>query len=109
MPNLHKAVAFISTLTILILMTGSASAAETFWMPKRADQNGNQRLFFINYTNGEEFCEEEGYNHAIGGTIYCGEDESGYNTFNWSAQVWQYQSTGSANGCWPLFASIICD
>ena len=109
MKALRPVAALTAALSLSLVVVGTASAAQTFYMPKRANQYGTLKLIFIDYRNGEEFCEEEGYSHAIGGTVYCGEDESSYVSFDWGTQSWRSKSTGSANGCWPMWASITCD
>lgn len=82
--------------------------SRTFYYPKRYTQYGQLEYIFINAANGTQFCEEEGYSDAIGGSILCGEDESSYSNYNWYAQQWQAQSTGSKNQCYPLYRSITC-
>lgn len=80
----------------------------SFYYPKRPNQYGQLDYIFINATNGTKFCEEEGYADAIGGSIGCGEDESSYVTFDWYAQQWKSQSTGSKNQCYPMYRTITC-
>lgn len=82
--------------------------SKTFYYPKRLTQYGQLEYIFINATNGTEFCEEEGYSDATGGSILCGEDESSYSNFNWWNQQWEAKSTGSKNQCYPLYRSITC-
>jgi len=71
--------------------------------------NGRLKKFFVNATNGDQFCEDRGHSREVNGsTITCGEDESSYGNYNWSGRYWTYQSTGSANKCYPLYATIKC-
>ncbi len=85
-----------------------AAVSKTFYYPKRHNQYGQLDYLFINATNGTQFCKEEGYRNAIGGSILCGEDESSYTNFDWYAQTWKSKSTGSKNQCYPLYRSITC-
>ncbi|GAA4346920.1 hypothetical protein [Kangiella taiwanensis] len=80
----------------------------SFYYPKRPNQYGQLDYIFINATNGTQFCEEEGYRDAIGGSIGCGEDESSYVTYDWYQQRWESQSTGSKNQCYPVYRTITC-
>ena len=85
-----------------------AAVAKTFYYPKRANQYGQLDYIFINATNGTQFCKEEGYYNATGGSILCGEDESSYTNFDWYSQSWKSKSTGSKNQCYPMYRSITC-
>jgi len=85
-----------------------AAAAKTFYYPKRPNQYGRLDYIFIEAKNGTQFCKEEGYRNATGGSIYCGEDESTYVEFDWYSQSWKSKSTGSKNQCYPLYRSITC-
>lgn len=85
-----------------------AAVSRTFYYPKRANQYGQIDYIFINATNGTQFCKEEGYYNAIGGSILCGEDESSYTNFDWYLQSWKSKSTGSKNQCYPLYRTITC-
>ncbi len=102
----------IIKLSLVILCSLSFSslsfADQTFIAPKRANQWGTLKMIFINSTTGTKFCEEEGWEVMTGGTIYCGEDESGYVNYSFSQQRWVAQSTGSKNQCYPLYATITC-
>ncbi|MFC3031704.1 hypothetical protein ACFOEE_04125 [Pseudoalteromonas fenneropenaei] len=85
-----------------------ATTAVTYYGPK-VWVNGVLRPFFVNPTNGNQFCEERGHNQEISGsTITCGEDESGYANYDWYGKAWVYQSTGSKNQCYQLYATIKC-
>ena len=103
-----RVMSFVIAVIVMATTSGSFAGTETFHLPKRENQHGYNKLIFINATNGNEFCEEEGYNKLIGGSIYCGEDESYYVTYNWSQQRWISKATGSKNQCYPLYASMIC-
>ena len=81
---------------------------KTFYYPKRHNQYGRLDYIFINATNGTQFCKEEGYRNATGGSILCGEDESSYTDFDWYAQAWKSKATGSKNQCYPLYRTITC-
>lgn len=85
-----------------------AAVAKTFYYPKRPNQYGQLDYIFIEAKNGTQFCKEEGYRNATGGSIYCGEDESTYVEFDWYSQTWKSKSTGSKNQCYPLYRSITC-
>jgi len=82
--------------------------SKTFYYPKRPNQYGQMDYIFIDATNGTQFCQEEGYRNAIGGSILCGEDESSYITFDWYQKNWVAKNTGSKNQCYPLYRSITC-
>ncbi|WP_462174415.1 hypothetical protein [Pseudoalteromonas xiamenensis] len=85
-----------------------ATGAVTYYGPK-VWVNGNLRSFFVNPTNGNQFCEERGHNQEVSGsTILCGEDESSYATYDWYGKAWTSSSTGSKNQCYQLYATIKC-
>ncbi|MCO7223438.1 hypothetical protein [Pleionea sp. CnH1-48] len=82
--------------------------SRSYYYPKRMNQYGQVDYIFITALNGNQFCEEEGYNEMIGGSIYCGEDESSYTTYDWYQRRWESLGTGSKNQCYPLFRTITC-
>ena len=89
--------------------TASALAiSQTFYYPRRTNQYGNSDLFFLNTTNGNQFCKEMGYRSMTSGSLTCGEDESEYNNYDWYQQRWVSKSTGSKNQCYALFQQITC-
>ena len=96
----------------IVEVSESAASAPIFIYnnPRRTTvPSGNSYAIWINSLNGDKFCEEQGHNTMVaGGTIACGEDESGYANYDFSSRNWVYLRTGSANRCYPLFASIYC-
>ena len=93
----------VSFALVFTALISAAGADEIFWNPKRLNE-----YIFITATNGDKFCEEEGYGEMSGGTILCGEDEASYVTYDWYSRQWVYDDTGSKNQCYPLFRAIYC-
>ncbi len=79
---------------------------DMFIWPKRANQYGQQDEIWKTTTNGNRFCQEEGYASMASYTVGCGEDESSYVTFDGTR--WVAQSSGSKNQCYDIFSSITC-
>lgn len=99
----------MKSLVLLSALFSSLVFAQTeINLPKVKDQNGRTRLIFINATNGTAYCESLNFRDAVGGTIYCGEDEDTYNTYDWYSKEWVSKDTGSKNQCYPLYKTIIC-
>ncbi|QHJ11438.1 hypothetical protein FX988_01667 [Paraglaciecola mesophila] len=96
------------------LMLGSLSVnalgATTYHYPKSTNQYGQLDFIFVTATNGSGFCEEkkQTYSKIIAGEMFCGEDESSYNEFDWSSKTWVSKPTGSKNQCYPIFKQITC-
>lgn len=93
----------VSFALVFTMFISVAGASEAFWYPQRLGE-----YIFITATNGDKFCEEEGYGEMYYGHILCGEDEASYVTYNWYSSQWEYDDTGSKNQCYPLFRSIYC-
>jgi hypothetical protein len=93
----------VSFALVFTAFISAAGADEIFWYPQRLNE-----YIFITATNGDKFCEEEGYGEMSGGTILCGEDEASYADYNWYSQRWEMKATGSKNQCYPLLRSIYC-
>lgn len=84
------------------------ASAVTYYGPK-VWVNGRLEAFWLNYINGTEFCRARGHSDQVsGGTILCGEDEDAFAEFNWYSKTWGMKSSGSANQCYPLYATIKC-
>ncbi|CAM4237128.1 hypothetical protein [Pseudoalteromonas byunsanensis] len=85
-----------------------ATSATTYYSP-RVWVRGYLESFFVNPTNGNQFCEERGHNQEVtGSTIKCGEDESSYANYDWYGKAWTKKSTGSKNQCYQLYSTIKC-
>ena len=102
----------VKTAIILLagLFTVSAFASTTYHYPKSTNQYGQKDYFFVNATNGTQFCKEKkgSQSRIVDGEMFCGEDESSYNEYNWSTQTWNSKSTGSKNQCYPIFKKVVC-
>lgn len=101
----------LSCLLIALGLTANVFAAETTYSyPKTTNQYGQLKYIFVSATNGSGFCEEKkGYpSRIIAGEMFCGEDESSYNEFDWNTKTWISKSTGSKNQCYPIFKQITC-
>ena len=92
------------------LVSATAFASTTYHYPKSTNQYNQQDYIFVNATNGTQFCKEKkgSQSRIIDGEMFCGEDESSYNEFDWSSQSWYSKSTGSKNQCYPIFKEITC-
>lgn len=102
----------ISSLLVLSSIAGSAFAAEiTYSYPKRQNNYGQWDYIFVTATNGSQYCKEVkgGNSRMVDGEMFCGEDESSYNEYNWYQGQWVSKSTGSKNQCYPLLKKVTCN
>lgn len=86
----------------------TAAAGTTFYNPRGVTANGTSAQIWIVAGNGFAFCRQRGYRTMSNYTGTCGEDESSYLDHVFSSNQWVFRSSGSKNGCYPLFASITC-
>ncbi len=102
----------ISALLVLSTVAISAFAAETTYSyPKRVNNYGQNDFIFVSSTNGSQFCKEikGGNSRMVDGEMFCGEDESSYNDYNWNQGQWVSKNTGSKNQCYPLLKKVTCN
>ncbi|MEM7134135.1 MAG: S8 family serine peptidase [Chloroflexota bacterium] len=82
-------------------------ASETFQSPLRPNQFDTSLRIWSSVTNGNQFCQEEGFEKMAAGLIGCGEDESSYVEFR--EENWLSRPSGSKNQCYDIFHSISCE
>lgn len=89
-------------------LAGAAHAATTYSNVTATTPQGYTAQIWITAANGFAFCAQHGHNTMINYTGTCGEDESAYLDHDFFANTWYFRSSGSKNGCYPLFSSITC-
>jgi hypothetical protein len=108
MKNMKKSLLLIAS----IGLTAQAFAAETTHnYPKTVNQYSQSKYIFVSSTNGSGFCSltKGGNSRMVAAEMFCGEDESTYNEFDWYSKTWNAKSTGSKNQCYPIFKQITCN
>ncbi|MCP3061119.1 hypothetical protein LXT21_20265 [Myxococcus sp. K38C18041901] len=89
-------------------MTAGTARADTTFHDVTEAYQGNPWQIWLTAGNGFSFCRQRGFNTMVDFTGTCGEDESSYLDHVFATNTWVLRSSGSMNGCYPLFSSITC-
>ncbi|AKQ66108.1 hypothetical protein A176_003020 [Myxococcus hansupus] len=97
-----------STALLALLGTAGVAQADATFYNVTANYQGYEREIWLTAANGFAYCEARGYRVMVAFTGVCGEDESAYLDHVFGTTTWIPRSSGSRNGCYPLFSSITC-
>ena len=79
---------------------------QTFNAPRRRNQFNTSLRIWTSTINGNQFCQEEGFDRMAAYSTGCGEDESSY--VDYTDGNWNSRSSGSKNQCYDIFSSVTC-
>ena len=109
MKNNRNLFLILSLISFLLSFSLSSSAQTfNFFLPEATTPSGQQNLFYVNFINGRQFCQEQGFSHMIGGSIACVEEEDFFMNYDIIQQRWESTFSGSSSACYPVFGSITC-
>ena len=97
-----------STALLALLGTAGAAQADVTFYNVTASYLGYEREIWLTAANGFAYCDARGYNMMVAFTGSCGEDESSYLDHVFETKTWIPRSSGTRNGCYPLYSSITC-